>query len=94
MVITYHWIIQFHPYLRRTRHLAQMRIDKRDLGTVNFPRHSRRRDLDFLAFFDPRQVALVSVEEEPHLRKVCDFEELVPFVHVLSFIHVPHDYRP
>src|SRR5262245_22404089 len=87
-------ILQHHANTRAARLLQEVWIDDTDRRAVDFPRYGRRGDLNFLPNANPREIALIYVEDKPHLGKVRDLEQDITLLHVLAFVDIARHNRP
>ena len=83
---------QFHAHLRAAGHFLEVGIDENNRSLESFAGGSWRDHAHLLSGPEPGQVAFVGVEQQPHLGEVSDFEQLLPLLHILAFVHMTrHD---
>ena len=84
-------IVEHHAHLCAAGRGCEVWIDECDRRTHHAARQRGRGNFHFRAHSHPRQVALVHVEDEPHLREIADLEEHVALLHILTLIDIARD---
>ena len=81
-----HGVFEHHAHLGRAGFHDDVWVNEGHGGREDLSGDARSGDFHGLPDANPCEVALVSVEDKPHLREIADFEEHIAFFYVLALV--------